>query len=103
MAAAKRDDGMRRADEHADDEWKDRASALLDAYLRQHPEFFVDDFWRESALDAPREARALGPIIQRAAREGRIVKTGNYRPSVRSNLTPKPVWRSTVYEGGTPP
>ncbi len=58
----------------------------------------VDDFWREARLDSPPEARALGPVILRAARLRLMEKTGEFRQSVASNLSPKPVWRSLIRE-----
>lgn len=92
-AVRARDEGMRRAEDHADKEWKVLAWDTLVAYFDTHDEFFCDDFWLETRLPWPREARAIGPLILRAARAGLIEKTGASRPSVRSNLTPKPVWR----------
>jgi hypothetical protein len=96
-AAARRADGMQRADAHASVDWKEAAFAELSAYLRTHSEFFCDAFWAETRLSRPAESRALGPVIARAAREGLMVRTGEYRPSVASHLSPKPVWRSLVY------
>lgn len=90
-------EGMDRAERHADEAWKVEAARVLEQYLRDHEEFFVDDFWSETNLERPFESRALGPLIQKAARSGWMVKTGKYRPSVASNLTPKPVWRSTLW------
>lgn len=92
-AAAQRDDGMQRAEDHADEEWKTLAWDTLVTYIADRDEFFCDDFWADTELPWPREARAIGPVIHRAARYGLIEKTGTYRPSVHSNLTPKPVWR----------
>jgi hypothetical protein len=71
-------------------------------YLIEHDEFFVDDFWSDSGLDEPCEARALGPLVLRAAREGLMEQKGEFRKSVASNLSPKPVWQSLVHgEVGT--
>ncbi len=96
-AAAARDDGMVRVDAHALPEWKHDAWAFIVDYLRSHPELFVDDLW-EAGLPHTREDRALGPLFNRAARRGLMVKTGRYRASVRSNLTEKPIWRSLIFE-----
>lgn len=98
-ARAKRDDGMARADANVDDGWRRRTEQSLHLYLVHNAEFFVDDFWTATDLQPPEHgtSRALGPIVQRAARAGWIVKTGAARPSVRSNMQLKPVWRSTLH------
>lgn len=92
-----REHGMKRVSKNADPVWNAEAEQLLDGYLRTHAEFFVDDFWSETGLREPREARALGPIVQQASRRGQIVKTGRSKPSVRSNMSDKPIWRSMIY------
>jgi hypothetical protein len=43
-------------------------------------------------LAPPKDARAYGAIIRRAARRGQIVKVG-YAPAASSNLSPKCLWR----------
>lgn len=93
-----RDAALAAVDEHARPDWKDIAYRSLDIYLRTHETMFVDDFWTDANLPAPRESRALGPVFLRAVREGLMVKDGTFRPSVRSHLQAKPVWRSRVYE-----
>lgn len=77
-------------------QWADRAWRVLVEYLQTHDEFFVDDFWANTSLDRPADSRALGPLVNRAAREGLIEKTGEFRKSVASNMTEKPCWRSKV-------
>jgi hypothetical protein len=95
-ARAKREAGM--ALVAADSQWQDKAYATLVRYLKRHHEFFVDDFWAGTRLAYPSNARALGPVVLRASREGLMEKTGEHRPSVRSNLTAKPVWRSLIVD-----
>jgi hypothetical protein len=96
-ARVRREDGIRRADDHADEDWKEAAFRALSSYLRTHPTLFCDDLWEH--IERPRESRALGPVILRAARERLMVRSGEYRKSVASNLSEKPVWRSLVYVG----
>ncbi len=96
-ARVRRRDGMTRADEHADSQWRADAWAWLGAYLRTHPTFFADDAW-PAGCPRPREARAFGPLVLRAAREGLIRKTGTFRARTSGNLTPAPVWESLVYD-----
>lgn len=95
-AAERRDSGMAAVDAAADPEWRRRAYEALVRYLETHGEFFVDEFWLAADLEEPREARALGPVVQQAAREGLMEKSGEFRKSTASNLTEKPVWRSLI-------
>jgi len=92
----KRDEALAQVDAAADAAWKEEAWAAMVAYLETHEEFFVDDLW-EDGLSQPREARAIGPIILRAASQGLMKKTSKSRPSVRSNMSIKPIWRSMVF------
>jgi hypothetical protein len=101
-AAANR--GMQIAADHAGQPWQDNALAALRRYLRLHETMFVDDLW--DVLPPCDSDRALGSVIQNAARQGWMAKLkvpGVHpdafvaRPSVRSNGTPKPVWRSALY------
>lgn len=95
-ALAARDAGMTAVADAADPDWMSAAWDALVLWLRTHDEFFVDDFWAGSGLQEPRESRALGPIVQRAARQGLMEKTGEFRKSVRSNMTEKPCWKSLI-------
>jgi hypothetical protein len=97
-AAARRADGMQRAEAHASLDWKEAAFAALSAYLAEHETFFCDDIW-SCGLERPAESRALGPVIARAARERLMERSGEHRKSVASHLSEKPVWRSLVYVG----
>lgn len=98
LAIAAREDGIRRAEEHADEEWKRRAFQAVDIASRLNVEFTADEVWEllEAAFpDAgTHEPAALGPVFQRAAREGLIVKAGTVRlsrlPRRHRDLT---VWR----------
>ena len=100
-ALAARDHAMDEVEANTDAAWALDAWETLVWYLEEHKEFFVDDFWRDSGLEEPREARALGPIVQRAARQKLIVGTGRSRPSVRSHGSGKPIWHSNIYKDTT--
>lgn len=100
-AVVARDKALTAVEAGADSSWKAAAWKAMVGYLCSHAEFFVDDFWAESGLERPREARALGAVVQKAAREGLMERTGRSRPSVRSNMSDKPVWRSLI--DGTDP
>jgi len=96
--------GMQTAADNAGEPWQDSALAALHRYLRLHKTMFVDDLW--DALPPCDSDRALGAVIKDAARQGWMAKLkvpGVHpdafvaRPSARSNGTPKPVWRSALY------
>lgn len=97
-AAAARDEAMRRVDRAADPDWKDEALAAVRRTCEALEEFISDDVW-EHDLPGTREDRALGLVIRRAKDLGWCEKTGRMRPSVRSHLSEKPVWRSLIYAG----
>lgn len=95
-AQAARDAALEQVEEHADPEWKTQA---LDAVFRtalQLSEFISDDVWSVGRLESTREDRALGPVFLVAARKGWIEKTDRVRPSKRSHLSGKTVWKSLL-------
>lgn len=93
-----RDQAIAQVVNHADPDWLQYAYAFAAGYLAKHEFMFVDDLW-EAGLKPTREDRALGAVFQRLARRGIMVKSGTYRPSIRSHQTEKPVWRSLIYKG----
>lgn len=98
-AAAERDNAIEQVDGNAEAEWKDIAYEAVVRTARALPEFISDDVWEVGELESTREDRALGPVLRRAARDAVAVKTDRVRPSVRSHLSGKPVWRSLIYRG----
>lgn len=95
-ARVERDSAMAAVEEHAPDEWKTEAWGFLSEYLRTHQFMHVDELW-DAGLPVPPELRALGALFNRAVRAGYMAKTDRYRPSVRSHLSPKVVWRSLLW------
>ncbi len=91
------EDGIRRAEENANEAWKHAAEVSVRWCAHMHVDFTTDEVWRRLAEHyflATHEPAAMGPVIQRAARAGTIRKTGAYRASKRDechrdNLT---VW-----------
>lgn len=84
-ARAARDDGIRRAAEHAEavtPKWGDRAYAALQLFAAEQPAgaMFTSEDFRASpvaaALPEPPHLRAFGSVFQRAARQGLLVKAG---------------------------
>lgn len=101
-AAADRDRGMAVSAANQGPAWKELALEAVQAFCEEHEYFHVDEFWSwaaERGFDSGPSPRGLGAVIQRASRGGIIEKTGRGAPSVRSNLTDKPVWRSRTFQG----
>ncbi len=95
-AKVERDKAMKQVDDAADDEWKSRADEAIATLANVGIDFIGDDVWEvldHRGIDRPREMRALGPRIQAAVKHGVIERTGQSRPSVRSHLSDKPVFR----------
>lgn len=91
-----REQGLQRVEQAAEPEWKDVAFEAVRTTAQRLPEFISDDVWEIGGLESTREDRALGPVFLRASRAGICVKTDRVRPSVRSHLSGKPVWRSLI-------
>jgi hypothetical protein len=100
QARAELADALGNVERGAGDEWNAYAYGFVLDYLRSHAELVSDDLWR-AGLMPPREPRALGPVLLRAARAGLMHRTAGYRPSRRAHLRPCVVWRSAINEGGT--
>jgi len=106
LAQARRDTGIAHASRGAGETWRAYAIAFLEDYLKTHTTLFVDDLWR-AGLNEPASPRALGAVVQHASRSGWCVQVKTpegfvaARPSVRSNMQLKPVWKSRLYVGPT--
>ena len=96
LALFKRDRGIEHAWAGASLEWRDTAWRVLVNYLTTHDTMFTDDLWR-AGLPETRENRALGPLVQRARREGLLEPSGERRMSVRAHAQRHIVWRSLIY------
>lgn len=98
---ARRDDGMARAQDHAEEDvpgWTEAAAAFLRKFARDTAvgqPFMVEDA-RECSLGyvpEPDNGKAWGGAVQLAARRGWIVKAG-YAAARSSNGSPKCQWRA---------
>lgn len=87
------------AEANAPQQWLADARAAVRHLAAKHPTFIVDAIW-ELGLPKPPEARAIGAVIQWAAREGLIVGTDDFLPSAQAGChhVPRRVWRSLVFE-----
>src|SRR5262245_26419295 len=81
-------------EENAEEGWKGEALEAVRRTCLALGEFISDDVWRTGGLASTREDRALGPVLLAAKRLGWCEKTNRLRPSLRSHLSGKPVWRS---------
>lgn len=95
-----RDLAIARVDRGTDAEWKEAATSVVYHLCRTMPVFTPDDIWA-TGLPKPREPRALGPIMLRAARERWCQKTGRYvaskAPTQHQNVIAE--WESLIIEG----
>lgn len=94
-------DGMDRAERHADPDWKDACRRIIKSLARSGEPFTSDDVC--AALDRVPESthdrRAVGPMIAAAGRRGEIVKTGGWRRSTRRHGSMQWLWIGVA--GGT--
>ncbi|MFF0481086.1 hypothetical protein [Streptomyces sp. NPDC004435] len=90
-ARTRRDAAIAQVDANADDGWKRYALGFVAELSGRMPEFTTDDLW-DAGLIKPREPRALGPVMRRAAKRGLIRTTGEYRASRYRNCAPLPLW-----------
>jgi hypothetical protein len=95
------DAAMQAVDENADEKWKKAAGfAVVQVALRKTT-FTPDDVWEVlDTLDVgTSERRALGPVMDRAAKDGIITSTGTYIKSRRASRHKGPVtvWKSRIF------
>ncbi|MCB5179540.1 hypothetical protein [Streptomyces antimicrobicus] len=90
-AKAQRAAAIAQVDANADAAWKSYALGFIAELSGRMGEFTTDDLW-DAGLVKPREPRALGPVMRRAAKRGLITTTGAFRASRYRNCAPLPVW-----------
>jgi hypothetical protein len=104
-----REKAIKKADVHANDEWKDAMANVVYYVATIMREFTSDDVRQETAKrmkadpDFPvtHNLSALGPVMRRAEADGWIVGTTNFIPSrvVTRHSAPIKIWRSLIYKG----
>lgn len=91
-------EAIARADAHADPKWKEEARSAIDWACAFYHHFTTDQVWEflDQRDISCHEPRALGALIRQAQAQGKIVATGEYRKSERSECHGRPVmvWRS---------
>ena len=78
----------------ADPEWQAAVWLALRAVIARAVEFTTDEVWlvlAERGVPAPREPRALGPIMRQAVMLGLAESTGAMKKSVRVGCHRRPV------------
>ena len=94
QAEQKRDEALARVEANADQDWYDAACMAFEEVIAAYPEFTTDDVWavlKEWQVSAPREPRAMGPIVMKLVRSGAMVATGAYRKSKRPECNARPI------------
>lgn len=97
-SARLRDEAMERAEAGASMDWRARALIAVHRVATEQPSFLVDSVW--AYIEKPEEPRAIGPIMQRACRNGWITKSGQYEPSAQTTThsNPRPRYISHLYD-----
>lgn len=96
------DEALGLAEQGMDPTWGDRAFAAIAGLAMSQPTITGDDVWAwmgRNGVEGPSEPRALGVVFLRAARQGLIAKTSEFRDSVRPECCKRPlrVWASCVF------
>lgn len=92
-AIAAADEAIARVYENADVPWTVTALRVIAHVASTKGTFTTDDVWDELATTgaSTHEPRAMGAMMRIAVREGLIVGTSTYLPSVRSTCHGRPV------------
>ena len=100
-AVEARDEAIGRVDRNADPAWKQQAHSIVRTVAARLDELTTDDVWQamiHAGVTMPHEPRALGAVMQSAARQNLIAATDRVRQSQRPECHARPVrvWRSLV-------
>lgn len=100
FAREARDEGIKRAADHAGEPWMKRAIEDFARFLRERGEATLEQ-WRHDWLTRgnpnPPSHKAYGAVASAAARSGLAVNTRRYvkATSVKTHAHPVPIWRAT--------
>ena len=97
-----KEEAIARVEANANEEWKQAAYLAMYFVARQQEYLTSDDVW-SGLVDgsaSTHEPRAMGAILKRAAKEGIIVATDDWRVSSRPECHGRPVrvWRSLTLD-----
>jgi len=93
-AEAEKTEAMAKAERGTDPEWAAKAERICLHLANRVDAFTPDLVWatlEEEQVPPPREPRALGPVLQRLVRQGKLKHTG-YAPSNRRHKSPVGVY-----------
>ena len=101
LARQLRDEAINRVDEAANPVWKDAALNAVTHVARLRSHLTTDDVWQtmqDMQIPMPPEPRALGAIMQKAARLGLVTATDRIMQSARPECHARPVrvWTSLI-------
>ena len=96
---AARDDGLKRAAEHAGEPWMDAAVADFARFVKARGEATCEQWrldWLTRGRPAPASHKAYGAVASTAARRGLVVNTRRYVQAVseKTHAHPVPIWRA---------
>lgn len=98
----RRDRGMAKAMDHADESIKRAATEAWDRLCRSKEYVTSDDLWMTIPLDAasPDLGKVIGAIIRASAKRKQIEATGSYRKTARAagHARAVAIWRSLTFE-----
>lgn len=93
------DRAIQRARTNADPEWREFAMELIIKLAQQRQEITADDIW-EAGLPETRENRALGAVIQDAAKRNILAPTDRVKKSRRvkhNHGRSIAIWKSLLF------
>jgi len=97
QSAEAREIGMARVSRAVSIVWRARAIGYIREFAAYAREPFlaedVREFAESSGLQEPTNAKAWGPVMQAAMRDG-IIRPVGYAPARSSNGSPKVLWRA---------
>jgi hypothetical protein len=96
--AQRRDEALRRVEQHADPQWSDKALQAARLACSFGAEFSTDEVWsllEAAGVSPPREPKAMGAIMRKAGRLGLCEATERTKISTRPDCNARPVriWR----------
>lgn len=97
-ATLARDEAMRRVEAGAEEEWKDHAFEAVRLLANPAADMYLitpDDLW--DYVEKPREPRALGPVMTRAAKAGLIRSTIFHENSRNGHAPNIRIWASALW------
>jgi len=92
---------LHKVESHADPAWMLAAFTTVELIAYVHDTFTTDAVWKsleQNNVNSPREPRAMGAVMRKAAQDGLIEATGRYQQSTRDSNHQRPVaiWCSLV-------